>query len=155
MNVNTYEGLFLLDSNRYARDPAIATQIAETIESAGGQVKVSRLWDERRLAYPINKMRKGTYWLVYFSIDTQKMTELNRAFQLNDNVVRMLFVKLHERLADAIVSHAGGEEAAKPETAKPETAKPEAAKDAAQSDTAASGEGAAAAVATADKAATE
>ena len=111
MNVNTYEGLFLLDSNRYARDPAIADEIVEAIEKAGGEIKVSRLWDERRLAYPINKMRKGTYWLVYFSIDTQKMVELNRTFQLNENVVRLLFVKLHPRLAEAIVGHASGADA--------------------------------------------
>lgn len=155
MNVNTYEGLFLLDSNRYARDPAIAKEIAKTIETAGGDVKVSRLWDERRLAYPINKMRKGTYWLVYFSIDTQKMTELNRAFQLNENVVRMLFIKLHERLADAIISHADGRGTASESPAAAGDRDAATSGDTASDEKATSSEGEAAAIATADEAAKE
>jgi small subunit ribosomal protein S6 len=98
--------LFILDSTRYARDTSIAGKLDEIIEGHGGEVLVSRLWDERRLAYPIEGHRKGTYWLLYFKIDSQQLPLINRQFQLNDDVLRMLFVKLHPRLVDAIVSHA-------------------------------------------------
>lgn len=66
---NVYEGMFILDSSRYGHDPeAVSGQIDETIQKLGGKILVSRLWEERRLAYPIKSHRKGTYWLTYFEL---------------------------------------------------------------------------------------
>lgn len=107
MPVNTYEGLFIFDSNRYARDPAgVVNQVAEAVRRHGGELLVSRLWEERRLAYPIKGHRKGTYWLTYFRIDGQKLSGLDRDCRLNDQVLRHLFIKLDARIADAVVQHA-------------------------------------------------
>jgi len=76
--------LFLFDSNHYARDPGgIASSVQSMITDLGGEILVSRLWAEQRLAYPINGHQKGTYWLAYFKLDTQKLKELNRTCQLS------------------------------------------------------------------------
>lgn len=107
MALNVYEGMFILDSNRYARDPGgVSNQIAETIQKVGGTMLASRLWEERRLAYPINGQRKGTYWLTYFRLDSTKLSLLNREFQLNETVMRSLILKVDPRIVDALVSHA-------------------------------------------------
>ena len=46
--------MFILDSNRFGRDPDGALALlADLIQKAGGEILVSRLWEERRLAYPI------------------------------------------------------------------------------------------------------
>jgi RNA 3'-terminal phosphate cyclase (ATP) len=47
---HVYEGMFILDSNRYARDASgtVAT-IPTTVEQFGGQILASRLWEERRI----------------------------------------------------------------------------------------------------------
>jgi small subunit ribosomal protein S6 len=104
---NVYEGMFLLDSNRYSRDPAgVSGQISEVIQQHGGQMLASRLWDERRLAYPVNGHRKGTYWLTYFRLDGRQLTTVTRQCQLNDNILRTLFVKVDPRIVDALVAHA-------------------------------------------------
>ena len=85
---HVYEGLFILNSEAYARNPEdISGQIAKTIEAMGGTVRVSRLWEERKLAYPIKNHRRGTYWLAYFRLDTDKVADLNRQFQLNNNII--------------------------------------------------------------------
>jgi small subunit ribosomal protein S6 len=129
---NVYEGMFILDSNRYARDAAgVVSLIPSTVEQLGGKVLASRLWEERRLAYPIKGHRKGTYWLTYFKLDGNQVTNLERQFQLNENVVRSLFLKIDPRIADTMVQHAltgGGPLATKPkvESAAAETAAPEA-----------------------------
>ena len=53
MAANVYEGMFILDSNRFGRDPeTVSGQIPAMIEKLGGEMLVSRLWEERRLAYP-------------------------------------------------------------------------------------------------------
>jgi small subunit ribosomal protein S6 len=99
--------MFILDSNRYARDTAgISGQIPEMIQKLGGEMLASRLWEERRLAYPIDGHRKGTYWLTYFKLDSGQLPALNRQCQLSDSIVRTLFLKVDLRIADALVSHA-------------------------------------------------
>lgn len=107
MAVNVYEGMFILDSNRYARDPVgNSDQITEMITKLGGEILASRLWEERRLAYPIDGHRKGTYWLTYFKLESGELSPLNRQCQLNENIVRNLFLKVDPRITDALVSHA-------------------------------------------------
>ncbi len=107
MNKRVYEGLFLLDSNRYARDPSgVPAQIGETIKKHGGEMLASRLWSEQKLAYQINGHRKGTYWLTYFKIDSDKLSGINRQFQLNDAVLRNLVLAVDARLVDTLVQHA-------------------------------------------------
>lgn len=107
MAERTYEGLFILDSDKFARDQEeISNQIAQTIESLGGTIKVSRLWEEKRLAYPIDQHKRGTYWLVYFTMDTDKMKDLNRQFTINGNVIRHLIIRIDPRLVEPLVEHA-------------------------------------------------
>src|SRR5271154_1213908 len=99
--------MFILDSNRYARDAAgTVAQIPSTVEQFGGKVLASRLWEERRLAYPIKGHRKGTYWLTYFRLDGDQITDLSRQFQLNEAILRNLLLKIEPRIADAMVQHA-------------------------------------------------
>lgn len=110
MSQNFYECLFLLDSNKYARDAAgVSRQVNEMIEKFGGNIRASRLWNEQRLAYPIKGQRKGTYWLTFFDMDPAKLSDFNRACQLNANVLRHLVVKHDDRLAETLVAHALGE----------------------------------------------
>ena len=76
-NIGVYEGLFILDANAYARDhDGLAQEVNGLIEAAGGHIEVSRLWEERRLAYPIKGHRKGAYWITYFRMPTSNLTGL-------------------------------------------------------------------------------
>ena len=109
MSQKVYECLFLLDSNRYARDPgSVSTGLSEAIEKLEGEVLASRLWNEQKLAYPINGHRKGTYWIIYFRIDGNRIPEFERACRLNDNILRNLTLVVDPRLVDVLVSHVLG-----------------------------------------------
>ena len=95
MAANVYEGMFILDSNRFGRDPeTVSGQIPAMIEKLGGEMLVSRLWEERRLAYPIKGQRKGTYWLTYFRLDSTRLGDLRRQCQITDDILRVLFLKI-------------------------------------------------------------
>lgn len=107
MAENVYEGLFILNSNRYARDPiAVSAGINSLIESQGGTILVSRLWEERRLAYPIDGQRKGTYWLTYFRLDGEKIAPLNQLAGRQDDLLRHLVIRIDSRIVETLVSHA-------------------------------------------------
>ena len=126
MALNVYEGLFIFDSNRYSRDPGgVSAQVADFVQKLGGEVLVSRLWEERRLAYPINGQRKGTYWLAYFRMDGKQLTTLERECQLSESIVRSLVIKIDPRIVDHLVSHATTVAADPSKARKPEVKEPE------------------------------
>lgn len=122
MAINVYEGMFIFDSGRYGRDPeGVSGAISKMIEEVGGEVLVSRLWEERRLAYPLNGQKKGTYWLTYFRVEGQQLPKITRQSDLNDNILRSLLLKVDPRIVDALVAHATGV-AAKPDEGEEEPA---------------------------------
>ena len=107
---NVYETLFLLDSNHYSRDPGgISASLTEMFESLGGNVMASRLWQEQKLAYPINGHQKGTYWLTYTELDPSKLVEFSRSCQLSEPIIRQMTLKVEPRLVEPMLAHARGE----------------------------------------------
>ena len=104
---NVYEGMFILDPSKYSRDPvATSQQISDMIMQNGGTVLASRIWDERKLAYPINGHKKGIYWLTYFKMPGDGITPLERQCEITDDVIRKLILKVDPRIADTLVQHA-------------------------------------------------
>jgi small subunit ribosomal protein S6 len=104
---NVYEAMFILDSNRFARErAALPGEIETMIKSAGGEVLISRLWEERRLAYAIGAHRKGTYWLIYFRGPSSIVDPLNRKCEIHDSILRHLVLKIHPHLVDVMLEHA-------------------------------------------------
>lgn len=115
---NVYEAMIIFDSNRFARDrSALPAEAETTIKSGGGEVLVSRLWEERRLAYPIAGQRRGTYWLLYFRGPSGMLTTLNRDWELHDGILRHLVLKVHPHLVEAVLEHAQTGPATQPATA--------------------------------------
>ncbi len=121
-NENVYEAMFIFDSNRFARDrSALPSEVEQMIKSAGGEVLVSRLWEERRLAYPISGHRKGTYWLMYVRGAGSMLTDLNRQWEVHEGILRQLVLKIHPHLVDVMLEHAQAD----PSKAEPAKAAPE------------------------------
>ena len=102
-----YEGMFILDPGKYGRDPGgLAQQINDLIAQFGGTVLAARLWDERKLAYPIKGHKKGVYWLTYFRMPGGNLTALERQCEITEDIIRKLVLKVDDRIADALVQHA-------------------------------------------------
>jgi small subunit ribosomal protein S6 len=101
--------MFILDSAKYSRDTAgIVGEVEGLIRSHGGQIEISRLYEERRLAYAIKGHRKGTYWLTYFRIDGPQIGLLTRQCEISDTILRQLFLKVHPKLEEVVLAHAAG-----------------------------------------------
>ena len=117
MAQNVYECMVIFDPNKYAQNPGgLGETIPELVGRFGGEVLVSRLWQEQKLAYPIGSHKKGAYWLTYFRLDSAKLIELNRELRINETIVRSLTLKVEPRLVDALVEHAKGGQKARPAT---------------------------------------
>jgi len=107
---NVYECMFIFNANTYAKNPAgVSKTVEEMIKAVDGEILASRLWNEQKLAYPINGHRKGAYWLTYARLESTTINKLNRACQLNDGILRHLVIKIDPRLVDTMVAVAKGE----------------------------------------------
>jgi small subunit ribosomal protein S6 len=105
--VNTYEAMFLLDSSKVAASwEESEKHVHDILTRNDSEIVASRQWDERRLAYPVNGNKKGTYLLTYFKTDGSKLKEIVSACHLSDVILRELILKVHPKLIDHLVSQA-------------------------------------------------
>jgi small subunit ribosomal protein S6 len=105
-----YEGMFLLDSGRFATDAkGSADQILAMIQKFGGSIVAHRPWQDGRLAYPMKGHRKGLHYLIYFKMPGSGVKDLKRACSLNDLVLRHVLVNHPQGLFDAMVQAISGE----------------------------------------------
>lgn len=110
LDANVYELMLILEPNTYAKDPGgTANMVKSMIESHGGTVLANRLWNEQRLAFPIDGHRKGVYWLTYFSIKGPELAKIERQCVITDSIIRHLAIKIDPRLTETLVAMALGE----------------------------------------------
>ncbi len=107
MPVNTYEGMFVLDSAKVAVswDEAVK-HVHDILAKHKAKIVASRQWDERRLAYPVDGHKKGTYFLAFFRVDGESIREIEADCKLSEVVLRDLILKVHPKLADLTISQA-------------------------------------------------
>jgi len=112
MAANTYECMFLLDTNKVAGDvPAAAQQLHTLLERNHAEVLASRPWDERRLSYPVHGHKKGLYYLTYFRTEGKNIGALERDCQLNEMILRTMVLKIDPKLSDTMLALARDEHA--------------------------------------------
>ncbi|HZU37754.1 MAG TPA: 30S ribosomal protein S6 [Gemmataceae bacterium] len=112
MPVNTYECMFLLDTNKVSGDVGAAAQQLHTIlERHQAEVLASRPWDERRLAYPVEGHKKGLYYLTYFRTEGKNLVAIERDCHLNEMILRALVIRIDPKLEETMLAVARDEHA--------------------------------------------
>ncbi len=92
-----YETMVLLDNDVVRTDWKKAKAIvAETVTKYDGTVHTCRRWDERRLAYPIKRKNRATFYLTYHEMPGDKIPGFLRDLELNERVLRYLMVRADE-----------------------------------------------------------
>lgn len=105
----TYEGMFLLDSNKYAVNPeGIKGEVLALLERIGAKVLATRPWQDGKLSYAIDGHRKGLHFLVYFSMDSLHLVELERLVKFNESILRHMVIKLPVALIEPMLAMATG-----------------------------------------------
>ena len=88
-----YEAMFIVDSAKAKEDYAkMEGECLGCVTRHGAEIVKSVKWDDRRLAYEIDKVRRGTFILVHFSADPSAVTKIERQCALNENVLRVLIL---------------------------------------------------------------
>jgi len=105
--VSTYEAMFLLDSTKAATAwEDTVKHVHDILTKHSSEIVASRQWDERRLAYPIEGHKKGTYLLTYFKTEGGKLKDIVADCHLSDLILRELILKVHPKLEEHLVTQA-------------------------------------------------
>ena len=90
-----YETTFVVDA--HLQDEAIEKSVEKFlkfIEDGGGKLGVIDRWGKRRLAYEIQKKQYGYYVCARYEIEGEFIQELERAFQLDEDILRSLTIQV-------------------------------------------------------------
>lgn len=87
-----YEVLFIV--NATIGEEAIASTVEKfaTLISQNGEITSVNEWGKRRLAYAIDDMTEGYYVLVEFTSKPEFPAELDRIFNITEEVMRSMII---------------------------------------------------------------
>jgi small subunit ribosomal protein S6 len=67
---------------------------ARAIAGGGGQIVKQAPWGRRRLAYPIDHHREGSYYVILFEAPATAISELERGLMISEEVLRHLVTRV-------------------------------------------------------------
>lgn len=98
-----YEGMFLVDSAKAASDwDGINKAVKKILDKAKAEIVSIRKWDDRKLAYDIRGVSRGTYLLIYFRVDSQQIRNIEKAVRLSEKIIRVLILNTDQMTQEDI-----------------------------------------------------
>ncbi len=89
-----YEALFLINQSALATDSAgVTAHVQEMLDRAEAETLTLHKWDERKLAYPIEGQKRGTFLISYFKARPTQIANIERDCNLSEQVLRVMFIR--------------------------------------------------------------
>jgi small subunit ribosomal protein S6 len=76
------------------KSQALVDRTTRGIVSAGGQIVKVAPWGRRRLAYPIDRHREGSYHIILFEAPSDSIVELEHTLLITEEVLRHLITRV-------------------------------------------------------------
>ena len=92
--INSYECLFIVDTTN--GDDAVKAKVEKFTGKIAANAEIVEVneWGKRRLAYPINDKNEGYYVVATFKAEAGVPVELDRNYNIDENIMRSMIVKL-------------------------------------------------------------
>lgn len=91
--MNEYESVIIIKPNLDEGEiEGIITEITDLINKDGEVTKVDKM-GVRKLAYEISKCKEGHYVVIYFEADPSIISELERNYRINENIIKFITVR--------------------------------------------------------------
>jgi small subunit ribosomal protein S6 len=90
---NNYETIMIINSNLEEATIKATVEKFEALINANGKVESTEEWGKKKLAYPIKKQAEGYYVLVNFTSNPEFIDELDRVYNITDEVIKHIVVK--------------------------------------------------------------
>ena len=76
----------------------LVERVGKFITDNGGVVKTQENWGTRKLAYPIENYREGSYVISAFNSEPSTANELEKLLRASQQVIRHLVIKQDEKV---------------------------------------------------------
>lgn len=104
-----YEAMFVVDADFAANWGDVEVEINRLMERSEAESLYCKKWDERRLAYEIEKRKRALYVLAFFKAPTEKIVGMERDVQLSEHIIRALIVRTDRYTEEQLRELAAGE----------------------------------------------
>lgn len=97
IKIAIYESMFILRPSLTDEEvEKIITKMKGVIEKSGGEILNVENWKKRKLAYEVQKEKKGIYIIFQLKGNGKLIDELERNYRIEDTVIKFLTTKLDE-----------------------------------------------------------
>jgi small subunit ribosomal protein S6 len=83
------------------KSQGLVDRTTRQIVAAGGQIVKVAPWGRRRLAYPIDRHREGSYQIILFEAPPTAITELEHTLLITEEVIRHLVTRVERPIKTA------------------------------------------------------
>ncbi len=102
-----YEVMLLASQGAAATLGELLDHINEVFTRADADVIAMRKWDERRLAYEIDKQKRGVYFLAYVMCSPDQIAHIERDVAISQQLLRVLITKADHLTREEMDAHEG------------------------------------------------
>ncbi len=118
--MNYYEKIIILDPNI---DDSAVEEIIEKVKGVitkeGGEIFKVDNWGRRKLAYELNKQKKGNYTLLHFKAPPATIIAIENLCKILDSVLKFMVIKLVKKKQIEAILPSPVEAAAKTDDVEP------------------------------------
>lgn len=119
--MNIYENIIIFNAS--LSDEEIDTtsgKIKDLIVNSSGEIFKADIWGRKKLAYDIQKQKKGFFILLLFKAPSATIKKLEDYYKVTDTVIKYMVLKLGKKQADKALQAATAEAATATAEEKPE-----------------------------------
>ena len=124
--MQSYETVFITPVDIKEDDlNKVLGKIRETVSKNEGEISKLEKWQQRELAYPINDLTKGIYYIAEYKANSGVVNDIEHSFKfLREEILRFLTIKVKPVKAKPVKAEPAKSEAPKTAPAAPEAPKP-------------------------------
>ena len=91
--MNNYEAVLIFKPDMSDQDRTELFERFKSVIEENGEVTNVDDWGKRRLAYEINYIREGYYYIVDFKSEPDHIREFERRLRLSDFIIRYMVIR--------------------------------------------------------------
>ena len=91
--MNNYEAVLIFKADMQDTDRTELLERFKAVIAENGEVAEVDDWGKRRLAYEINDLKEGYYYIVNFKSEPDHIREFERRLRLSDFIIRYMVIR--------------------------------------------------------------
>lgn len=95
--MNKYELVLIFKPELSEEDRNTVFSRIQQVIDENGKLEEVHDWGKRKLAYEINYIKEGYYYIVNFDLNPQFVKEIERRCRLFDQIIRYMVVRVDEQ----------------------------------------------------------